>query len=70
MTRVPFGRAGVRIISNDAPSRELSHGHGLEDAYFHGVFKSWDFHDLGLLPKLQSGITAVRFGRITPGSVF
>ena len=42
ITRVPFGRTDVLIGANDAPSPELSYGHGLKGASFHGVFESWD----------------------------
>ena len=37
ITGVPFGRTGVLIDAKEATSRELSHGHGLKGACFHGV---------------------------------
>ena len=45
ITGVPFGRTEVLIGAIDAPSPELSHGHGLKGACFHGVSKSLDLHD-------------------------
>ena len=42
-TRVPFGRTDVLIGANDAPSPELSYGHGLKGTSFRGLFESWVF---------------------------
>ena len=58
---VPFGRSYVLIGANDAPSPELSHGHGLKGACSHGVgfFKSWDFPDIS-----SSSACAMGFWRV------
>ena len=40
ITRVPFGRTDVLIGAHDAPSPELSYGHGLKGASFHGFSKA------------------------------
>ena len=63
ISAVTFGRTDIQIGANDAPFCNISHGHGLEGACFHGVFKSLGFHEFCLLQKLQSGITGVGFGR-------
>ena len=39
ITMVPFGRTGVLIGANDAPSPELSYGHDLKGIPLHGVLK-------------------------------
>ena len=36
ITGVPLGRTDVLIVPNDAPSRELSHGHGPKGAHCDG----------------------------------
>ena len=43
ITRVPFGRTDVLIGANDAPSLELSYGHGLEGTPLHVVSKIGTF---------------------------
>ena len=40
VARVPFGRTDVFIGASDALSPELSYGHGLKGASFHGDFDS------------------------------
>ena len=42
--RVSAGVLIRRVSANDAPSGELTHGHGLKDACFYGVFKISDFY--------------------------
>ena len=46
ITGMPFARTDVLIGASDAPSPELSHGHGLKGACFHRVFNCWDFRAL------------------------
>ena len=43
--------------ANGAPSREISHGHGLNGACFYGVFETVDFHASDLMKRLLSGRT-------------
>ena len=56
--------------ASDAPSRELS-GFGLNGACLHGVYISWEFHDLLIKQqsamKFASGRTGVSFGRTERG---
>ena len=63
ITRVPFGRTDVSTGANDAPPPELSYGHGLEGASFHGVFESWDFLIFAANWERIVEPTRVRFGR-------
>ena len=41
MTRVSFDRKELLIGASDAPLCALSHGYGLRDAWFQGVFCFW-----------------------------
>ena len=51
ITKVPFGRTYVLIGANDAPSPELSYGHGLKGTSFTGCSKGWLFNWLQQLGK-------------------
>ena len=51
LTGVPFGRKEASMGADDAPFRELSHGHGLRGAWFHGSVESSDFRNTAIQAK-------------------
>ena len=63
ISRLPFGRTDVLMGANDAPSPELSYGHGLKGASLHGFSNVGIF--LMFAAKWERTIekTRVGFGR-------
>ena len=54
ITRVPFGRTDVLIGANDAPSPDLSNGHGLKDPGPQNGCPKLDWHGYLLFNKCRT----------------
>ena len=63
IARVQFGRPDVSICANDAPSPELSYGHGLKGASFQGFSKIGSFLIVAANWERQIEKTKVGCGR-------